>query len=173
MNEYFIDIIGFEGLYQISNLGRIKSFHRQHVKFLSPGLLKTGYYIVVLCKDSKAKTFTIHRLIAKHFISNPNNKLEVNHINGIKTDNRIENLEWVTHKENSHHAWKMGLKTPAMTGIIDYDNKKSIPIICIDTCEAFASSSHAARMLNLSRPNIIKVLKGERHHVNGLKFKYA
>ena len=182
MKEYFVDIIGFENHYQISNLGRIKSLGglicksgkvRKHtIKFLSQGLSKNGYYMISLSVGSKRKSFTVHRLIAVHFVPNPDNKAEVNHINGIKTDNRIENLEWVTHKENSHHAWKMGLKTAAMKGITGYANKLSIPITCINTGEVFASAAEASKILKVARPNIVKVLKGDRNHANGLRFKY-
>jgi len=171
MNEQFVNIMGYESYYQISNLGRIKSLRKS--RFLSHTLnKKNGYYYVGLSKDLKTITFLLHRLIAIHFTPNPYNKLEVNQIKGVKTDNRIENLEWVTHKENSHHAWRLGLKVAAMTGITGAANKRSIPIVCINTGETFASIADAAKILKIVRPNIIKVLKGKRKRVSGLTFKY-
>jgi hypothetical protein len=117
--EIFKDIKGYEGLYQISNLGRVKSFNKKikHMsgyrlikeKFIKPHLGKNGYYAIDLKNNTKREKYTIHRLIAIHFILNLENKPQVNHINGIKTDNSIENLEWVTNLENAKHAYKTGL----------------------------------------------------------------
>lgn len=113
MEEIWKDIKGYEGLYQISNNGRVKSLlkvtkfgNRLKVNeemILKPALGKRGYYVVSLNHNGKSKTFTIHRLIAEAFIPNPLNKKFIDHINTIKTDNRIENLRWVTSKENSNN----------------------------------------------------------------------
>lgn len=78
-------------------------------KLLKPTLLKIGYLMVSLCEAAKYKKRYLHRLVAKAFIPNPENKPEVNHKNGVKTNNGIENLEWATHKENMLHAGKTGL----------------------------------------------------------------
>lgn len=113
MEEIWKDIKGYEGLYQISTNGRVKSLlkvtkfgNRLKVNgemILKPALGKRGYYVVSLNHNGKSKTFTIHRLIAEAFIPNPLNKKFIDHINTIKTDNRIENLRWVTNKENSNN----------------------------------------------------------------------
>lgn len=124
-NEVWLDVKGFEGMYAVSNMGRVKSLAREKKdqyytkrllgeKLLKPSLLNSGYFKVNF-KDAILKintNFLVHRLIALAFIENIDNKEQVNHINGVKTDNRIENLEWVTRSENVKHAIKLGLMTP-------------------------------------------------------------
>lgn len=119
IKEIWKDIQGYEGYYQISNLGNVKSLDRKiHFnkgfsikkgQLLKPILTKKGYYKVELSKEQKGKRFYIHRLVALHFLINPFNKEQVNHKNGVKTDNKIENLEWCTNLENQRHAIKNGL----------------------------------------------------------------
>lgn len=120
MEEEWKDIKGYEGKYKISNLGRVKAIERKVRQgkgeyFIKEHELKTwidsvGYVSVGLTVDSKTKYFRIHRLIAEAFIPNPNNLPVINHLNGNKTDYRIENLEWTNQKQNSIHAVKTGLK---------------------------------------------------------------
>lgn len=110
MREIWKDIEGYEGLYQISNLGRVKSFKRySEGKILKARKVTKGYLQVTLLKNGKGKNKKVHRLVAQAFIMNPNNCPQVNHINGNKTDNTVQNLEWVTNKENVQHAWNNGL----------------------------------------------------------------
>lgn len=129
MQEVWKDIKGYEGLYQVSNLGNVKStkhFHNtnsggymQEEHILKPkktSRLKDGKCSgrteclqVHLCGNGKSKTFLLHRLVAHAFIPNPQNKPCVNHKNGNGFDNRVENLEWVTNSENIKHAWRTGL----------------------------------------------------------------
>ena len=109
MIEIWKDIKKFEGLYQVSNLGNVRSLKRNII--LKPSIAsyrKTkndGYYIVNL----KSKPYYIHRLVAEAFISNSENKLQVNHIDGNKKNNCVDNLEWVTPSENLRHAWNNNL----------------------------------------------------------------
>jgi len=119
--EIWKDILGYEGLYQVSNLGNIKSIERLRIdtkgrkrifpqKIIKPLLSDRGYCQVNLYKNSKLQTRRINRLVALSFIPNLQNKEQVNHINGIKTDNSVPNLEWTTSKENVIHSFKTGLK---------------------------------------------------------------
>ena len=120
MKEIWKDIKGYEGLYQISNIGRVKSLDRIvksrydstslfKERLLTPQRDTRGYKHVSLRKEGKSKHKRVHRLIALAFIPNPENKPEVNHIDGNKMNNGIDNLEWSTHSENIQHAYQTGL----------------------------------------------------------------
>lgn len=110
--EIFKPVPNYEGLYEGSNFGRIKSLPRGKKgkeKILKP--TKQTYYIIDLCKGGEIKRFLVHRLIAKTFLENTKNKEHVNHIDGNKLNNKLENLEWVTRSENQLHAIQYGLRT--------------------------------------------------------------
>lgn len=111
MQEIWKDIINYEGLYQISNLGNVKSVKKS--KLMKVDLHQDGYNRLWLSKENKSKGFLLHRLIAIHFIPNPNNLPEVNHKDADKLNNSIDNLEWCTHSENMAHANSMGLISTA------------------------------------------------------------
>ena len=123
--EVFKDIKGYEGLYQISNLGRVKSVGRYVIRKSGIEHLRkcwrkeiimrlcngyVGYKVLVLRKNNQPKTHLVSRLVALNFIPNPDNKPEVNHKNGIKSNNTVDNLEWMTSSENKIHALETGLK---------------------------------------------------------------
>lgn len=123
MQEIWKDIEGYEDLYQVSNLGRVRSFNKYVVlrngelkklndKILKPRSDKKLYPRYSLYKNKSSKSFKAHRLVAIHFIPNPENKLEVNHIDGNKKNNHCINLEWVTASENQKHAYKNKLRIP-------------------------------------------------------------
>lgn len=102
MKEIWKDIKGYEGLYQVSNLGRIKSVRKKIIK--SPSLAGRGYYRLTLCNNGKNKSFYIHRLVAQAFISNPNNLSQVNHKDENKLNNCVDNLEWTDCKSNINYG---------------------------------------------------------------------
>ena len=142
MKEIWKDIKGYEKIYQISNLGRVKRLSYWHkvglknvsITYRTERILKqscdsNGYKQVCLTKNSKKKSHSIHKIMAIVFIPNSENKKQVNHINGIKTDNNIENLEWCTYHENLKHAMKNGLRaTGERHGATNLLNKDVIKI---------------------------------------------
>ena len=107
--EIWRDIEGFEGHYQISNYGRVKSFKNGEVIIRKPHVDKDGYLQICFCDKSNHKWFKVHRLVAIAFIPNPENKETINHIDGCKMNNFVENLEWATRTENNQHAVRIGL----------------------------------------------------------------
>lgn len=105
--EVWKDILGYEGLYQVSNMGRVKSFNYRNTKktsILKQSINQDGYLRPTLKKNYKSKGFLVHRLVGFAFIPNPENKETINHKNEIKTDNRVENLEWMTRTENNNYG---------------------------------------------------------------------
>ena len=102
--------------YEVSICGMVRNVNRKRI--LKPSVSNVGYYYVNLYKNIKVKKHTIHRLVAEAYVDNVNNYKMVNHINGIKADNRIENLEWVTASQNIQHAFDTGLKKPSVTRLV-------------------------------------------------------
>ena len=164
MKEIWKDIKGYEGLYQVSNLGRVKRVTTGRIlKGMNSG---SGYVQVGLYKQGVISRKLIHRSVAQAFIPNQENKSEVNHIDEDKTNNNVNNLEWSTRTENINH----GTRNERVSKI------KSIPIIAtnLKTGESreFYGTSECARQLGLNHSHITNVLKGRRRQTGGYTFKY-
>jgi len=117
MTEKWVEISGYDGFYQVSSLGRVRSMGgwcgsaKKKERFLKLHLTKDGYVRVRLIHNGKDKTVRVHRLVAEAFIPNPDGKDTVNHKDGNKENNRVDNLEWAWRTEQMLHAYKLGLKT--------------------------------------------------------------
>ena len=180
--EIWKDIVGYEGLYEVSNFGRVKSL-KGHEKILKPANNGNGYLFVYLWKNGKGKQSYIHRLVATAFISNPLNKPCINHIDCNPQNNNVDNLEWVTQRENIQYAYKLGRKKSGFENVsaeqraINNKKFKSKPIIAINLTTGkkihFESIREAGRKLNLSAGHINDVLKGRYKQTKGYTFKYA
>lgn len=164
MSEVWKDIHGYEGRYQVSNLGRVKSIiFPSGVKVLSNNLHSGGYLTVSLRKDRKTKPRYVHRLVLVAFKGLELN-MNCNHKDSNRKNNNIENLEWCTSKENTEHARSKGR--------ID---SRFLPkeIYCCNTHEVMDSSVLASRKYNVDASSIIKCCKGKKNHVKGYIFKYS
>ena len=168
MEEIWKDIKGYEGIYQVSNLGRVKRVTTGRI--LKGVKNRTGYLKVSLYKNSIKYVKTIHRLVAEAFIPNPESKPQVNNIDEDKTNNRVDNLEWMTATENNTH----GTRTERAGKAIG--KTQSIPIVAtnIKSGESteFYSTKECARQLSLNAGNITSVLKGRLKQTGGYIFKY-
>lgn len=159
-NEIWKDVKGFEGFYQVSNLGRLKSFKKDPGGYiLSNKNSKGGYLSVVLSKVGLRKSLKLHRIVAEAFIPNPDNKREVNHINMVKSDNRMENLEWSTPSQNIRHAVEN--KPSMIAGMVKYNNERPDQIVqkslSGNIIAIFKNAVLAAKETGVCRRNILQV----------------
>ena len=162
MQEIWRDVPGYEGLYQVSDRGRVQNAKRGRV--LKPHINVNGYLQTTLSKNNKREYPLVHRLVAAAFISNPEGKPQINHKNGIKADNRAENLEWCTMSENLFHRHQI-LKQPG---------GRSKPVLCTDTGEVYPSAKAAASALGVSHKGIILICNNKQKTTgkNKLHFIY-
>ena len=183
--EIWLDVVGYEGLYQISSHGRVRSLDKTVYyrdgrirkckgRLLNPSRTtpkknkkKTDSYCeVCLCiEKNKRKNHLVHRLVATAFIPNPENKPTVKHVDRIKGNNRVENLEWATYSEQEYHAHKIGLKS----------DKKAVDMIDIFTGEilnTYDSMHEADRQTGISYRNIHLVCAGKRKQAGGYLWQY-
>ena len=145
--------------YVIYSDGRL--FNKKTGKFKKFTKGSNGYMRTQIWVNNKSKNFTQHRLLATYFIDNPSSKLQVNHINGIKHDNRLENLEWATQSENAKHSFANGLQK------VTKPNKKVIDVI---TGRIFGSVTLASEYFNVSRSHLSNMLIGRVKNNSNLKF---
>lgn len=159
--EEWKDIKGYEGLYQVSNLGRVKSF-----KFNRERLLKlrfTGrYYQMILYKNKSCKSYYIHRLVAEMFISNPDNLPFVNHKDENKQNNCVDNLEWCTQKYNINYGTSLKKR-------IDLMGK---PVICMETGKRYKSALEAGKQIGINYKHICDCCRGRRKTTGGYHWEY-
>ena len=161
MKEIWRDIKGYEGKYQVSNMGRVKSLNYKNTgkeRIMKPHDNGRGYLRVVLCKEGKGKQCRINRLVAQAFLPNPDNLPEVNHIDQCRTNNNVENLEWCTTQYNVEYS-----QAKAVIGI----NKVSGLIL------EFPSIMEAERQTDISNKHICDCLKGRCKSAGGYYWHYA
>lgn len=176
--EEWRTITGHERRYQVSSLGRVRSLGRvsampangpeaiafRHGQVLKAGVDSKGYSRVRLYRNGKGEVAKVHRLVAEAFLPNPESKPQVNHKNGDKSDNRVDNLEWATQSENQRHRFDV-LHQKA-------EGAPPSPVVCIETGVIYRSISEAARQLGLYATNICKVCKGHLKSTGGCHFRY-
>ena len=197
MIEEWRPIKGYEGLYEVSNMGNIKSIRRR--KLLKPCYNDDGYLLVVLCKDCQRKTVMIHRLVALHFIDGYFEGAEVDHINTIRDDNRVENLRFVTREENinnrltkKHMSEATKGENNPMYGKRGKDNPnlgkkrteefkqarrgESHPnakeIYCLELDKKFTTIKQASEEFGLDNSAIVKCCKGKQKTCGGYHWMY-
>lgn len=189
MNEIWKDINGFEGFYQVNNYGTIRSIdryvnHPKGGKKIARGKITNqyigthGYYIVVINKDGKTFTKTVHRLMAIAFLDNPENKREVNHKDGNKLNNNLSNLEWNTSSENRQHAFDNDLQKGSKhllgkKGELCINSRPVYKILSDGFRERYVSTTDAQLKTGVDRSMISKCAKGKMKLAGGFKWEYA
>lgn len=176
--EIWKDVPNYEGIYQVSNLGNIKSL--KYDRTGEERILKTnkdsgGYLKVNLYKNRKPKTYLVHRLVATVFLPNPDNLEEVNHINQIKNDNRVSNLEWCDAKYNCNYGTRNDRMVSTRTKKNSYGAEKSVMQLSkngIKIINTYKSTQEASRQTGINRANICSCCRGKYKSAGGFVWKY-
>ena len=194
MQEIWKPVKNYEGLYEISNLGNVKTLKRtwkvfnyqskkyQNMhnveKILIGSISKCGYKQVLLTRNNKKQIKLVHRLVAEAFLDNYDEKPCVNHKDGNKLNNNLENLEWCTYAENSNHAWKIGLEKSYLKGKYGKEHNKSRKVNQYDLQGNFIKTwdciSDVTRNLKIDSGRITKCCKHEKycHSAGGYIWEY-
>lgn len=172
--ERWEDIEGYEQLYQVSTKGNVRRLYAHHTRLLNPYKNRNGYLVVTLTKDGERKYFLVHRLVAKAFIPNPRNVAVVNHRDESTDNNCVENLEWVTQKENVNYGTaRERLKASLKEHYKDHPYHNCKPVRCVESGKIYLSAVQAAKELNLNRKQISACLTGRHLSTGGYHWEYA
>ena len=174
MSEEWRDVVGYEGLYQVSDQGRVKSLERTDSwgrtvkeRILKPGAKGKGYLFVRLCAGGKTRMFLVHRLVCQAFHENPDKKPQVNHLNEDKTDNRACNLEWCTRRENMNHGTRNERSAKALSKPIGQYTLDG------DLVEVWQSVNEVERQTGFSHSYICETANGKYKQAYGFIWKYV
>lgn len=177
--EVWKDIKGYKGLYQVSNLGRIKSlpkpmtngkgnYYRKE-RILKPIIQNTGYLTVTLYKNKKDDIYYIHRLVAETFLKNPDNLPVINHKDENKTNNCVDNLEWCTDEYNLNY----GTRNKSISKAMINNPLQSKCVLCIETGIIYPSMQEVERLLKIHNSHICDCCKGRRKTAGGYHWEYV
>jgi hypothetical protein len=164
--EIWVDIVGYEGVYSVSNLGRVASHHWGKHRLLHPRINNKGYLLVNLCKNGTLKTFKVHILVGKHFLVNPDGLSEINHKDEDKSNNRFDNLEWCTRSYNVNYGTRIARQRLTLTKPVCQYDKYGQFIALYD------SITQASQIVGISVQHISTCCKKKYPYAGGFVWRY-